>query len=225
MARDTVSRLAPIICAIISCVGRLLHRGRVALRAVEDEARHAARHVEQHEPGDLGVGVAQPARQLLEQRPRDARHALDLGRNSSRRSTKSAVLSVATTCALRGCPSMSASSPKCSVGPERAEDDLAPVDADDGHLHRARAHDVERVAGIALPHDEGAARIALLPHERGEDAALLGGEALEERDVGEELRDAGSEHGRNGADAGRTPQPSAVGYATLPVMGNTGRRS
>ena len=53
---------------------RLLDRVAAALRReVEQQPRDAAGDVEQHEPADLLVGAAQAARQLGEQRPRDAR--------------------------------------------------------------------------------------------------------------------------------------------------------
>ncbi len=170
--------------------GRLLDARRGARGAVEDEARHAARHVEQHEARDLRVGEPQAARQLLEQRPRDARHLLHLAAELvaaqheqhgglHRDDVRGARLAVdqrelAEVVALA----------------ERAEDHLAPVLPDDGDLHGARAHDVERIARVALPDDQRAARVALLADEGGEAAALVRRQALEERHIAEELGDA-----------------------------------
>ena len=182
IARDTVSRLAPIICAIVWCVSGLsIVFGSGFLGEVEQQARDAARHVEQHEAADLLVGAAQAARQLGEQRPRDGRRRLDapaeilaaqheqmriLHRDDVRRARP--------VVDERELAEMLADA-------EHAEDHLASVLADEHDFDAALADDEQRVAGIVLEQDDAAARIELLARQLAEALELDPVEAAEER--------------------------------------------
>jgi hypothetical protein len=170
--------------------GRALDYRRLARGPVEEEAGDPAGHVEQDEAGDLLVGLAQPARQLLEEGPRDARHLLDLAAEvlASQHVERGRLHGQHVGRARPPVEEGELAEVRSSA--EGAEDDLAPVLAEDGDLHLPGAHHVQRVARVALADDQRAARHALLAHQRGEHASLVGREPLEDGDVAEELGDA-----------------------------------
>src|SRR6185503_14286855 len=148
---------------------------------------NAARHVEQHEAADLFIRATQAARQLGQQRPRHGRRRFDpLSEILTAQHEEMRILHRDHVGGTR--PVVDERElPEMLAHPEYAEDDFAPILADEYDLHAPLTNDEEGIARVVLEQNHAAARIELLARQLGETFELDAIESGEERDRGEEV--------------------------------------